>query len=343
MPEALCELLARPFKAGSLSFAKTLLLYTAILTALAPPFLLIMLGYGLKRLRVLHPAHVPILNGLVLNVTLPALVLLGLLRAPALSPRLGLPVLALFLAEIAALGLVYGLGRVLRLPNQTLGATLLVGVFGNTGFIGYPLTLALFPRQFPTAILLDQFGMTLPMYLTAAIVGARLGGGDGSGGHGAAIGRFFRSPIFLSAVLGLGLHSLPIPPALSHVPTLRDISAILMQCLGYLGQGTTPLVLLALGVALRPGAAWKQPSALLIACGTKLLFCPLLVWGLCRAFGIGGEVRADTILQTAMPTAVVAAVLAGQNDMEGDFAVGVVFAATVLSALTIPLLLTVLR
>jgi predicted permease len=319
-----------------------LLLYTAILTALAPPFLLIILGYGLKRLRVLHPAHVPILNGLVLNVTLPALVLLGLLRAPALSPRLGLPVLALYFTEIAALGLVYGIGRLLRFPNRTLGAVLLVGVFGNTGFIGYPMTLAIFPKQFPNAILLDQFGMTLPLYLMAAVVGARLGGGDGSGGHGAAIGRFFRSPIFLSAMLGLGLHSLPIPPIFAHTALLHRVGAILMQCLGYLGQGTTPLVLLALGVALRPGAVRKQPLALLIACGSKLIVCPVLVWLVCRAFGITGEVRADTILQTAMPTAVMASVLAGQNDMEGDFAVGVVFAATVLSALTIPLLLTLL-
>ena len=69
-----------------------MLLYTAILSALAPPFLLIVLGYALKRLRVMHPAHVPILNDIVLNVTLPALILLGLLRAPALSPRLALPV-----------------------------------------------------------------------------------------------------------------------------------------------------------------------------------------------------------------------------------------------------------
>ena len=44
-----------------------------------------------------------------------------------------------------------------------------------------------------------------------------------------------------------------------------------------------------------------------------------------------------------MPAAVMASVLAGQNDMEGDFAVGVVFVSTVLSALTVPLLLTWLR
>ena len=227
-----------------------MLLYTAILTALAPPFLLIILGAGLKRLRVLHPAHVPILNGLVLNVTLPALILLGLLRAPALSPRLALPVLAMFLAEMIALGAVYGLGRGLRLPRRLLGAVLIVGIFGNTSFIGYPLTLAIFPRQFPATILLDQFGMTLPMYLTAAIVGSRFGGGDGSGGHKAAMGRFFRSPIFLSAVLGLGLHLLP--PLPSMPPLMHRVGTILAECLSYLGQGNDPA-----GAA----CAWRRPAA----------------------------------------------------------------------------------
>ncbi len=317
-----------------------MLLYTAILSALAPPFLLILLGAGLRRLQVLDTAQVPALNGLVLNVTLPALVVTGLLHAPPLSPRLALPVLALFAAEMAALGLIAGLGRLLRLPPATLGAVLLVGVFGNTGFIGYPLTLAVFPQQFPTAILLDQFSMTLPLYVTAAIAGGRLGSG---GGHGAALGRFFRSPLFLSAVIGLALHSVRVPAALAHSPVWPRLGAVVVQCLGYLGQGTTPLVLLALGVSLRPGAALAQPRALALACTIKLLFVPAAAWAVCRALTVGGEVRAETVLASAMPAAVVASVLAGRNDMEGDFAVGVVFAATVLSALTIPLLLTFLR
>ena len=316
-------------------------LFPAILAALAPPFLIILLGFGLKRAGVLHPAHVPILNGLVIKVTLPALVLLGLLRAPALSPNLALVPLALFGAECAVLGLLYGLGRALRLSGPVLGAILLVGVFGNTGFIGYPLTLALLPAQFPTAILLDQFGMTVPMYFLAAIVGAQYGGGGTA--RGEAIGRFLRSPMFLSAVLGLGLRFVPIPPTVAALPAARVVAGVLGKCLEYVGQGTTPLVLLALGVALRPGAIRGRTGPLVLACAAKLLVTPLVMWGLCRLLGVVGDVRADGVLAAAMPTAVVASVLCGQNDLEGDFAVGVVFVSTVLSAVTVPLLLTWLR
>ena len=280
------------------------------------------------------------MNGLVLHVTLPALVVAGLLHAPPLSLELALPVLALIAGEAAAATLLFGAARLLRLPNPLLGALLLVGVFGNTGFIGYPLTLALFPKQFPAAILMDQFAMSLPMYLLAAVVGGRLGSGDG---HSAALGRFFRSPIFWGAIIGLALHSVSLPPALAHSPFLEKLGTTAMQCLGYLGQGTTPLVLLALGVALRPGAALKRPLALSLACAAKLLLSPLIVWEACRVLSVSGELRAETILQAAMPSAVMASVLAGQNALEGDFAVGVVLAATVLSAVTAPLLLTLLR
>ena len=320
-------------------------LFTAIFTALAPPFLLIILGWLLKRARVLHPAHVPIFNGLVINVTLPSLVLLGLLRAPSLSPSLAALPLAFFGAEIATLALAYGVGRAMRLPLPLQGAILMVGVFGNTGFIGYPLTLALLPKQFPVTILLDQFGMTVPMYFGAALLGAQFGGGNGTGtgGRRAAIQKFLRSPIFLSAMLGLGLRLLPIPPALAAQPLLHETGGILGKCLEYLGQGTTPVVLLALGVALRPGAVGGRLGPMVLACACKLLICPLVMWGLCYAVGASGDVRMDCVLAAAMPSAVMGSVLCAQNDMEGDFAVGVVFLSTVLSAVTIPLLLTLLR
>lgn len=318
-------------------------LLAAILTALAPPFLLIGLGWGLKRARVLHPAHVPILNGLVVQVTLPALVLHGLLNAPRLSPALAIPVLAAFGAEAAAAGVAYAVGRAMRLPARVLGAVLLVGVYGNTGFIGYPLTLALVPSQFPVSILIDQIGMNIPMYLSAALLGAGSGGGGGAGGRKAAVLRFLRSPLFASVVLGIALRLVAVPSALAGAPVVRALGEVVGKCLEYLGQGTIPIILLALGVTLRPGAAGGRVGPMALACGCKLLVGPLAMWGLCRLLGLGGDVRMDGVLEAAMPASVMASVLAGQNDLEGDFAVGVVFVSTVLSAVTIPLLLALLH
>ncbi len=318
--------------------------FAVTLGALAPLFLLILLGYGLKRLRVLHPAHVPVLNGLVLNVTLPALIVQGLMGAPRLPLADALPPLALILAQGVTLALAYGAGRAFRMTRPVQGALLMTATFGNTGFLGYPIALALLPQLFPTTILLDQFGMTIMLYFTAAIVGARLGtSGGGTGDVRAAILRFLRGPLFLSVVVGTLARLVPWPPALLHLPGLPQIGRALMQCLKYLGQGTTPLVLLALGVALRPGAARAYAGPLAAACALKLLVTPLAMWAVLRVFGLHGDLLTTSVLSAAMPTAVTASVLSADHDLAGDYAVGVVFASTILSAVTVPLLLSVLR
>lgn len=323
-------------------------LFLLTLRALAPLFLLILLGYGLKRARILHTAHVPVLNGVVVNLTLPALVVLGLARAPRLPLSEALLPLALLLAQIITLAAAFALGRGLRLPGPTLGATLIVGAFGNTGFLGYPMTLALLPVRFPDAILLDQFGMTILLYLSAAVIGARLGSGQAGaaglpGQERAAILKFLRSPLFLSLVVGSLARVIPWPHALLSLPAVQWVGSVMAQCLTYLGQGTTPVVLLALGVALRPGAARLHLRPLLLSSALKLLLCPLAMWALCLAFGLSGDRLRVGVLLAAMPTAVVASVLCGQHELEGDYAVGAVFASTVFSALSVPLLLSILR
>ena len=318
-----------------------MILFPLILRALAPLFLLILLGAFLKRARLLHAAHVPILNGLVINVTLPALIFLALTRAPRLPASDSRLPLALLLAELATMAVAYILGRAVRLSRPALGALLVVGVFGNTAFLGYPITLALLPREFPVTVLLDEFGCVLILYFCAALLGNRFG--SQSGGYGTTLWSFARSPLFLAVLAGMTVRLLPWPPSLFHAPGLRALGGILDQCLSYLAQGTTPVILLALGVALQPQAALAAPQAALLPCLLKLLVCPLAMWAVCRLFGLHGDLLRVGVLQAAMPTSVLASVLCGHHDMEGTLAVGVVFLTTVLSLVTLPLLLSLLH
>lgn len=319
-------------------------MFTTTLYALLPLFLLVLLGFGLKKARVLHPAQVPVLNGLVVNVTLPALIIKGLLDAPHLPASDALAPIALLAAEAATFCLAFAIGFLMRLPRPIRGAMLLTGTFGNTSFLGYPIALALLPHFFPVTILLDQFGMTIALYLSAGLIGAHFGESRGEAREvRQAMVRFLRSPLFLSLVVGLALHLAPIPSFLTQTPAMRRVGGILMQCLGYIGQGTTPVVLLALGVALRPEAVRTFISPILFASGLKLLVCPIGIWLIARALGLHGGILATCVLSAAMPTSVMSSVLSGEHGLAGDYAVAVVFASTVLSAVTIPLLLSILR
>jgi len=316
-------------------------LFIVVLCALAPLFLLIVLGDFLRRARVLHIAHVPILNGLVINVTLPALIFLALTHAPSLPASDARLPLAFWLAEAVTMAAAYGLGRLLRLPRPTLGALMIVGVFGNTAFLGYPITLSLLPSQFPATVLLDEFGCVIALYLSCALIGGAFGSKESD--WRSAMLRFARSPLLFSVIAALIVRLLPWPHGLLVVPAFAVAGGVLSQCLAYLSQGTTPLILLALGVALQPRAALAAPGAALLPCLLKLVLCPLAMWGACRLLRVGGDHLRVAVLQASMPTSVLASVLCAQNDMEGPLAVGVVFLTTVLSVISIPLMVTWLR
>lgn len=121
------------------------------------------------------------------------------------------------------------------------------------------------------------------------------------------------------------------------------VGGVLSQCLSYLSQGTTPLILLSLGVSLQPRTALSAPGAALLPCLLKLILCPLAMWGSCRLLGLHGDLLQVGVLQASMPTSVLASVLCAQNDMEGPLAVGVVFLTTVLSLVSVPLMLSLLH
>lgn len=316
-------------------------LFPIVLCALAPLFLLIVLGNILRRARVLHAAHVPILNGLVLHVTLPALIFLALTHAPALSPSDTRLPAAFWLAEAVTMATAYTLGRLLRLPHPARGALMLVGVFGNTAFLGYPITLSLLPQHFPQAVLLDEFGCVLALYVSSALVGSAFG--SQSGDWRGAVLRFARSPLLLSVVVGLVVRLLPWPPSLTALPAAVAVGGVLSHCLGYLAQGTTPLILLSVGVSLQPRAALAAPGATLLPCLLKLVVCPLAMWGACRLLGLHGEWLRVGVLQASMPTSVLASVLCAQSDMEGPLAVGVVFLTTTLALVSLPIMLFLLH
>lgn len=324
-----------------MSIASTMPLFALVLRALAPLFLLIVLGAFLRRVRVLHEAHVPILNGLVINVTLPALIFLALTRAPTLPASDARLPLVFWLAEAMTMAVAYGLGRLLRLPRPARGALMIVGVFGNTAFLGYPIMLSLVPNEFPQGVLLDEFGCVIALYLSGALVGGAFGSHEDDW-RGALL-RFARSPLFLSVTAALMVRLLPWPHGFSALPGFMALGGVFSQCLAYLSQGTTPLILLAVGAALQPRIALAAPGAALLPCLLKLIICPLAMWGACRLLGFQGDLLRVGILQAAMPTSVLASVLCVQNGMEGPLAVSVVFLTTVLSLVSVPLLLSWLR
>lgn len=311
---------------------------------LAPLFLLIILGNVLRRESdVLHISHVPVINSLVIGITLPALIFLALIKAPPMNRSSLILPLLLIASEAVTLAAALAMGKALNLNKSTVGMICMTGAFGNTAFLGYPISRSLLPNMFPTAVMIDEFGMMLVMYICGAVIMGAFGDPEYSGGSPAqGISKFLRGQIFLAIFAAMLLRNIPWPHWF-HSSRVLAANGVFLSSLSYLAQGTTPLILLAVGASLRPRAALATPKAIILPSVLKLVVCPLAMVVFCHFAGMHGDARRIGILQAAMPTGVLASVLCGQGRMEGSAAVGAVCATTALSAISIPAIIYMLH
>lgn len=124
---------------------------------------------------------------------------------------LALAYLGLGLAGMIA----WSAGRRIGIEGPALGALIISVILVNTGYLGYPMTVALLgPHALTHAVVYDQV-VTGPTMLTAGFaVGAAFGRGERPTLRSRATGFFTRNPPLLAAVAGLIVPASLAPPPL---------------------------------------------------------------------------------------------------------------------------------
>jgi hypothetical protein len=283
------------------------------------------LGHALRASGRLPASAADTLNTVVTDVTMPALILatLGARAIPTTAPR---AVIAASFGLVAGLGLGSLAARALGLGRPAQGASALTAGFSNTGFLGIPLILGLYPdaaEAGAAAVLIDAFVTTLWLY-TAGVFWARR---HGEGGERAPhVARLLVTPASIAVVTGLGMSLLGLRfPA----PIARFASL--------LGGATVPLVFLALGLRLDWKGVRGSLRPLLAVAAIRQAIVPALVLGVAFALGLRGPVRDVTVLEAAMPSAMMAAVVADRYGCDGKLGTAAVVLTTLLGVVTIPL------
>jgi len=292
-------------------------------------FLLLFIGYGTKKVRLLRAADAELLNTVVIYITLPAFVFEALYsyREPIPLSIVKVPILG-FAMMMVVLAAAYLIGRAFRLGGRTLGALMIVSAFGNTGFLGYPVVKAAFVEKsaLVTAVMYDELGMALPLYTLGVAIAMAFGGQRLNGGY---MLRFFKLPLIWTMAAALLLRPFELPQPL-------------LAAVGYLASGTIPLVMLSLGLSLSASSLKGFVAPVLVGCALKLGLLPLLTHYVLLAGGVEGVMHRVTVLESGMPTALMSGVIASRFGADGRFAAGVIFVSTLLSILTIPGILLIL-
>ena len=266
------------------------------------------------------------LTALVVDVTLPALTLDVLLRRQ-LTVAVAWSLVPSTVALLASLAAGYGVSALAGWSRPVRGTVMLCAAFCNTGFLGVPITRALFPERTEAAqaaVLIDTIDTTALLWTVGVAIAHSFGDRGGAAGARPNLRALLLRPATLSVLVGLGANLLG----------LRCPAAVLSLLQG-VGASTSVLVFLALGMRLDLSVLRGQRAPLLAALAIKMVLSPLLALLTVRALSLHGAPMAVSVLQASMPAAVIAAAIATQERCDDRLA-----AATVMSslALTLPAL-----
>lgn len=246
------------------------------------------------------------LNWWVLNVALPALVLLLVPRI-RFDPTLWFLVASQWLVFLGAWLVFAGLGRQLGWSRGRIGALVLVCGLGNTSFMGYPLINALRGEEgLALAVIADQIGCFVALAVGGAVVAALYSGQRARPPE--ILRRIVMFPPFVAFVLACGVGAVGGWPA--------PVEAVLAP----IGQTLAPLALFSVGLRLKLGLARDQAVPVLLGLSWKLLLAPLLVLALGTAMGAGGLTLRVGVLEAAMAPMISAAILADQHRLDPPLA-----------------------
>lgn len=260
----------------------------------------------------------------------PALVFDTLANSNVSGSEFGQMTTVLILTTLALWALGALVARLLHLEGPTRAAFLIAILIMNAGNYGLSVNLFAFGEAglaraslyFVGSALLSA---SLGVYLSArGRVTVRL-----------ALRRMISMPLLHATILGLvfNVGNLTVPETLA-------------KAIHLLGQAAVPSMLLVLGVQLAEIFQSRQRMVHLPALGAvtvlRLIVAPALAWFLAGLVGLNGLARDVSVLETAMPTAVMTTILATEFDSDASFAALGVMVTTLVSLPTVTILLNLL-
>ena len=289
-------------------------------------FAIVIVGYVAGRLGYMGGEFDKKLSSLVINFTCPALILASAMTGELPDRRLILPLLGISaLTYILLTGVAFLLPRFLTKKKDDQGIVGFALMFGNVGFMGYPVVASIFGQQ---AVF---YAAVLNVVNTFAVftIGTILILGDlGDGKH------FQKKVLYSTPMLSAYLAMLIVALGIDNIPN------IISQPLTMIGNITVPAALLIIGSSMSQLSARMMLGNMTVYSTTvfRLLLIPIALYFLCSALGFDPYVVNINTMVVAMPVATYGTILCLKYNRDTTLITEVTLITTLLSMLTIPLL-----
>lgn len=293
------------------------------MTQVATLILMLAIGGVLRKKAVLTTPVVKGLTDILMDVTLPCLILYSFNFK--FSEQLLAGAQRIFIYSCMVHGALIVLSPVwyYKFKPPVKNIFYFSTVFSNCGFLGYPLVQALFGSMgvFYTSIFLIPFNLLIFTYGVMLFTGEM---------RVKTMARDLISLPLIATVLGILVFAFSL-----------QMPAVLLNTLGSVGNMTTPLSMFIIGAMLadvRIKDVFKGADIYYLSF-LKLIAIPLACYGILHFFIADKTILQIIVIMTAMPTASLVGVFAEKYDSGRLTASRCTFITTMLSVLTIPVIL----
>jgi hypothetical protein len=298
-----------------------------MVTVMMTLFAIVIVGYMAGKLGYLGGDFDRQLSRLVINITCPALILSSAMAGELPDRYLILPLLLISVITYLILtGAALLLPRYLTKKKDDEGPIGFALMFGNVGFMGYPVVASIFGHEavFYAAVL--NVVNTFAVFTIGTILIT---------GKSEVEGRHFQKKVLYSTPMIAAYLTMAIVAL-----EIDNIPEVISQPLTMLGNITVPAALLIIGSSMS-----NLPLRSLLGNGPvytttlmRLVVVPLTMYYLCRALGFSETVVNINTVVIAMPVATYGTILCLRHEKDASLMTEVTFITTLCSMLTIPLL-----
>lgn len=288
----------------------------------------IVVGIGALLSVTLRP-DVKSLTRITFYVLGPCLIFGGLTRTPLAGDEVQQIMLFALLVQLSLTGLAWLIVTLLRWERTRKRALLLSVLVVNAGNFGLSVVLFAFGPE--------AQARAMVYFVATAVLGNVLGTivAAGGGSWRQTLINVARVPMVYATLAALIVNSFDQV----RVPEL------LMRPIDLLGSAAVPAMLLILGMQLARsvGAMRANVGAISLATALRLIVSPLIGVLVARLMQVQGVTRQVCLLQSGMPSGVTSTILALEYDLEPEIVTSTVFFSTLCSALSLSVLISLIR
>ncbi|ARD10431.1 malate transporter [Pseudomonas savastanoi pv. retacarpa] len=298
-----------------------LAIFLQTLNITAPVFAMLFLGVLLKRIGAINDGFIVAASGLVFNVTMPALLFLGIIHADlraALQPGL-----LIFFSVATLLSFAFAWGwAIWRCPQEERGVYVQGAFRGNNGVIGLALAASMYG---PYGISLGAIlaALVIVFYNTLSTIVLAVYSPVIKSDPWSVFKSVLANPLIISVIIASPFAYFSI-----GLPRWLETSG------SYLAQMTLPLALICIGGTLSLASLRKSGSLAISASVMKMITLPLLCTLAAWLVGFRGAELGILFLYFASPTAAASYIMARTANGNYELAAAIIVITTLAAAVT---------